>query len=259
MSDYLDVLARVAQINIDDGYYDKVQPRESTRVSLKQAILGCKVTPIISEIKAASPSAGTIRKDVDASKVAKAMKRGGAAALSVLTEPKQFSGSLEALAQACKVVKLPILMKDIILSPVQIQAASKLGADAVLLIKTVFDRSYSEKTVDEMIAGAHALGLEVLLETHTEAEFLSAVSTGADLIGINNRNLATLKVDLSVTKNILSKNGSNGKPVVSESGIDTPADVRFLHKNGAQAFLIGSAIMSSGDIEEKVREFVNAK
>jgi len=259
MSDYLDVLARVAQINIEDGFYDRVQPGESTHVSLKQAILGCKVNPIISEIKAASPSAGTIRKDVDAGEVARAMQRGGAAALSVLTEPKQFSGSLEALVQARQAVKIPILMKDIILSPMQVQVASKMGANAVLLIKALFDRGYSEKTVDEMIIGAHMLGLEVLLETHTEAEFRLALSTGADLIGINNRNLATLKVDLNTTKNILLKNSSNGKLVVAESGINTLLDLRFLREAGAQAFLIGSAIMSNGDIEEKVREFVTAK
>ena len=187
------------------------------------------------------------------------MQRGGATALSVLTEPKQFNGSLEALAQARKAVKLPILMKDIILSPIQIQAASKMGANAVLLIKALFDRGYCDRSLDEMIAGAHMLGLEVLLETHTESEFCSAVKTDADLIGINNRNLATLKVDLNVTKKILSKNDPNGKLVVSESGINTPADIRFLRESGARAFLIGSAIMSADNIEQKVKEFVNAK
>lgn len=259
MSDYLDVLARVAQINVDEGYYDNAQPSESSRVSLKQAILNCKATPVISEIKVASPSAGTIRKNVDAAEVARAMQRGGAAAISVITEPKQFSGSLEALASSRAATTLPILMKDIILSPLQIQAASKMGADAVLLIKSVFDRGYSEKTVDEMIMGAHTLGIEVLLETHTEEEFCSAVKTGADLIGINNRDLATLKVDLKVTKKILAKNDSNGKLVVSESGINSAADISFLREAGARAFLAGSAIMGSSDVEAKVREFVNAK
>jgi indole-3-glycerol phosphate synthase len=200
-----------------------------------------------------------IRSNVDSGEVAKAMQDGGAVALSVLTEPKQFNGSLEALAAAREAVKLPILMKDIILSPIQIHAASKMGANAVLLIKALFDRGYCEKTLEEMIAGAHVLGLEVLLETHTEAEFLSAVKTGADLVGINNRNLGTLKVDLNVTKKILSKNDADGKLVISESGIKTPADIRFLRESGACAFLIGSAIMSTGDVEAKVREFVNAK
>jgi len=259
MSDYLDVLARVAQTTIEDEYYDAAKPAKSLRLSLRKAILECQAVPIISEIKSASPSAGVIRLNVDSGAVARAMRAGGALALSVLTEPKQFNGSLEALASARKAVKLPILMKDIILSPIQIHAASKMGANSVLLIKALFDRGYCEKTLEEMIAGAHVLGLEVLLETHTEAEFCSAVETDADLIGINNRNLGTLKVDLNVTKNILFKNDPQGKLVVSESGIKTSADIRFLRESGACAFLVGSAIMSTGDVEAKVTEFVNAK
>jgi indole-3-glycerol phosphate synthase len=259
MSDFLDVLARVAQINIESEYYDKVSPIENVRVSLKRAILDCKANPVITEIKAASPSAGVIRTNIEPASIAKFMEKGGATALSVLTEPKQFSGSLEALAQARKAVKLPILMKDIILSPIQILAGSKLGANAVLLIQALFDRGYSEKTVEEIIAGTHMLGLEVLLETHTLSEFVSALQSDADLIGINNRNLATLKVDLNVTKNILQSTNPKNKLVVSESGINTIADVKFLRESGASAFLIGSAIMLSNNIEEKVREFVNAK
>src|SRR5208283_4377665 len=251
--------ARVAQITIEDEYYDAAKPAESLHLSLRKAILECQAVPVIAEIKSASPSAGMIRSNVDSGEVAKAMQAGGAVALSVLTEPKQFNGSLEALAAAREAVKRPILMKDIILSPIQIHAASKMGANAVLLIKALFDRGYCEKTLEEMIAGAHVLGLEVLLETHTEAEFCSAVKTGADLVGINNRNLGTLKVDLNVTKKILSKNEANGKLVISESGIKTPTDIRFLSESGACAFLIGSAIMSTGDVEAKVREFVNAK
>ena len=259
MSDYFDVLARAAQVTIDSEYYEKVKTAESVHLSLKKAILKCQAVPVITEIKAASPAAGVIRHDVNASEVAEAMQRGGATALSVLTEPKQFKGSLEALAAARESVKLPILMKDIIISPIQVYAAEKMGANAVLFIKALFDRGHCEKTLDEMILGAHMLGLEVLLETHTTSEFQSAVKTDADLIGINNRNLGTLKVDLNVTKEILAKNDSIGKLVISESGIKTPEDIRFLRECGAQAFLIGSAVMSSNNVEEKVKEFVNAK
>jgi indole-3-glycerol phosphate synthase len=162
------------------------------------------------------------------------------------------------LAAAREAVNLPILMKDIILSPVQVFAASKMGANAVLLIKALFDRGYTEKTLDEMIAGAHALGLEVVVETHTEAEFLSATKTDTDMVGINNRNLGTLKVDLNVTKKILSKCGTYGYVVISESGINTPADIRAICRiMGTQAFLIGSAVMKSDNIKQKVEEFVN--
>ena len=255
----MDVLARVAQITIESEYYDGIKSSDNVHISLRQAILNCQFNPIIAEIKAASPSAGLIRKNVKTSLIAQAMERGGAVALSVLTEPKQFDGSLDALAQARKTVKLPILMKDIILSPLQIQAASKLGANAVLLIKTLYDRGYSEKTIDEMINGAHMMGLEVLLETHTLPEFVSALKTDADLIGINNRNLGTLKVDLNVTKKILQSINPKSKVIVSESGINSPVDISFLRESGASAFLIGSAIMKSDNIEDKVREFVNAK
>ncbi|MGA3060079.1 MAG: indole-3-glycerol-phosphate synthase [Candidatus Bathyarchaeia archaeon] len=259
MGDYLDVLARVAQITIESEYYETVKQADSMHISLQKAILECQGVPVIAEIKSASPSAGIIRENVNPIEIAKAMQRGGATALSVLTEPKQFNGSLEALAEAREAVELPILMKDIILSPLQIQTASKMGANAVLLIKALFDRGYCERSLDEMIAGAHLLGLEVLLETHTESEFQSAIKTGADLIGINNRNLGTLKVDLNVTKQILAKTNPKDKVVVSESGISTPADIRFLRESGACVFLIGSAIMSSDNIEEKVSEFVNTK
>jgi indole-3-glycerol phosphate synthase len=258
MTDFLDVLARVAQITVKSKYYETVQANESARISLKKAILDCKVNPVITEIKSASPSAGVIRRNVKSALVAKSMEKGGATALSVLTEPKQFDGSLEALAQAREAVSLPILMKDIIVNPVQIHAASRIGADAVLLIKTLFDRGYSEKSLDQMISGAHLLGLEVLLETHTASEFRSALKTEADLIGINNRNLATLRVDLNTTKKILAEVNPDDKLVVSESGIKNPADICFLRESGACAFLIGAAIMSSDNIEEKVTEFVNA-
>jgi indole-3-glycerol phosphate synthase len=259
MSDYLDVLAKVAQVNVESGYYDGTELGDGMHLSLKKALSDCPKASVIAEIKCASPSAGTIRESVDAAEVAIAMQRGGASALSVLTEPNQFSGSLDALTAARRAVKLPILMKDIVVSPVQVQAAQKMGANAVLLIQALFDRGYMEKTAVEMIAGAHMLGLEVLLETHTSEEFQTAVKTEADLIGVNNRNLATLKVDLHVTKKILSENNSNGKLIISESGIKTPKDIVFLQATGAKAFLVGSSIMSSNNIEEKVREFVNAK
>jgi indole-3-glycerol phosphate synthase len=259
MNDYLDVLAGVAQVTIEDGYYDCAKQAESKGLNLRKAIIQCRAVPVIAEIKIASPSAGKIRQNVDSAEIARAMQRGGAVALSILTEPKHFDGSLEAFAAAREAVQIPLLMKDIILSPVQVYAAAKMGANAILLIKTLFDRGYCEKTLTEMIAGAHTLGLEVLLETHTEEEFRSATKTDANLVGINNRDLATLKVDLNVTKEILEKNSSNGKLVVSESGIKMPADINFLRASGAKAFLVGSAIMSSGNIEEKVTEFVKAK
>jgi indole-3-glycerol phosphate synthase len=258
MADFLDVLACDAKETINSGYYEALKETATSHISLKKAILETKNAPVITEIKAASPSAGTIRKNVKASRIAESMEKGGAVGISVLTEPKHFKGYLRSLVEARKAVKLPLLMKDIVISPVQLDAASKAGANAALLIEALFDRGYCECNIHEMIARAHSKGLEVLLETHTAKEFRFAVSTHAELVGINNRNLATLKVDLNVTKRILERNNTEGKIVVSESGINTPADLRFLCKCGAYAFLIGSAVMLADNVEKKVKEFVSA-
>jgi indole-3-glycerol phosphate synthase len=186
------------------------------------------------------------------------MEKGGAVGISVLTEPKHFQGSLRSLVEARKAVQLPILMKDIILSPLQLETAANLGANTVLLIEALFDRGYCDYGVHDMIGRAHSKGLEVLLEAHSAEEFRFAVATHADMVGINNRDLGTLKVDLNVTERILERNGAEGKIVISESGIKTPADLRFLRRCGAHAFLIGSAIMLSNNVENKVKEFVSA-
>ena len=258
MADFLDMLARDAKKTVSKGYYKLLSQTTAVYTSLKKTIKERKTAPVITEIKAASPSAGIIKKDVNATELAQAMEKGGAVGLSVLTEPTHFNGSLSSLIKARKTVKLPILMKDIVLSPVQIETASKVGANAVLLIQALFDRGHCDHHINEMITLAHSKNLEVLLETHNEKEFQSAINTDADLIGINNRNLGTLKVDLDVTMQILKNNYDEGKIIVSESGINTPADVRFLRKCGSHAFLVGSAIMRSGNVEEKVKELVHA-
>ena len=258
MGDFLETLAMDATKTIDSGYYKTSMTTYQPKISLKKAILECKANPVITEIKASSPSLGTIRNQFNPKFIAQAMERGGAVGISVLTEPKHFNGSLQTLVETREAVNLPILMKDIIIIPEQIEVASQIGANAVLLIEALFEKGYCEMSVDKMIAFAHAKGLEVLLETHTEEEFQSAVETDADLIGINNRNLATLKIDLNTTKAILEKHKTNGKPVISESGIKTKADLQFLRYCGARAFLIGSSIMLTENIEEKVKEYVEA-
>jgi len=258
MPDYLDTLARDAKETVNEGYYEISTQLSVLSVSLRKAILDSKKNAVITEVKAASPSRGTIKTNFDPAEVAKAMKKGGATGISVLTEPKHFSGSLSYLAKIRKEVKLPILMKDIILNPIQLETASRIGANAVLLIEALFERGYCERSLEEMISQAHARNLEVLLETHNENEFQSAIETDADLIGINNRDLRTLKVDIRITERILKRYGTREKVVVSESGVMTPADLLFLRGCGAQAFLIGSAIMMADNIEKKVKEFVTA-
>ncbi len=258
MTDFMDTLAMDAVKTIDSGYYhyQNVPAVNQPKISLKAAIQNCRANAVITEIKQASPSLGTIRAGINPAQIAQAMQRGGAVGISVLTEPTHFKGSLETLSQARNAVQLPILMKDIVIVADQIEAAAKIGANAVLLIQALFDKRCCEMNVDKMVAYAHAHGLEVLLETHTEAEFKTALETEADFIGINNRNLANLKIDLNTTKQILQQ-GKNGRVIVSESGIKSPSDLQFLRSCGADAFLVGSSIMLTDDIESKVKELVN--
>jgi indole-3-glycerol phosphate synthase len=258
MADFLDTLARDAKETINKGYYEVPTYTASPTVSLKKAIFESKKVPIIAEIKAASPSLGTIRRNFAAEKVARAMENGGAVGISVLTEPKHFKGSLSSFTSIRKAVGLPILMKDIIISPMQLETASRIGANAVLLIENLFERKHCECDLFEMIDMAQSRNLEVLLETHNADEFQFAINSDADLIGINNRDLRTLEVDLGVTKEILERIDTRNKIVVSESGIKTPSDLRFLKECGVRAFLIGSAIMAATDVEGKVEEFVRS-
>lgn len=257
MTDFMDTLAMDAVKTIDSGYYQNIKATNQPKISLKAAIQNCKANAIITEIKAASPSLGTIRSNINPAEIAHAMQRGGAAGISVLTEPTHFNGSLETLAQARKAVQLPILMKDIVIVADQIEAGAKLGANAVLLIQALFDKHCCEMNVDKMVAYAHAQGLEVLLETHTEAEFESALETDADLIGINNRDLSTLKIDLETTCKILQNHKNPDKVIISESGIKTPSDLKYLRGCGASGFLVGSSIMLTDNIESKIKELVN--
>jgi len=258
MDDFLDVLGQKAQKRVKEGYYKVTKQIIAPTKSLKKAVLGCKNIPIISEIKVASPTMGVIRKKIDVKKVASEMKKGGAIGISVLTEPEHFEGSLDTFIKVRSQVELPLLMKDIIVNRTQIEAAAKIGANAILLIETLFKRGYCDCDVNRMIDEAHSQKIEVLLEVFTEEEFLSAIKTEADLIGINNRDLRTLEVDLEVTRRILKKKCFHEKLIISESGIKSPADVRFLHECGAHAFLVGSSIMRSSNIQEMVKELVLA-
>jgi indole-3-glycerol phosphate synthase len=258
MRDFLDTLAQTAKVSINTAYYEDITPATAVSASLKRAIIQSNTAAVITEIKSASPSKGTLRKNLAPDEVAKAMVRGGAVGISVLTEPQHFCGSLSHLRKVREVVNLPLLMKDIIVSPIQLDAAVQAGANAVLLIQALFDRGYCECHASDMIAEAHKRNLEVLLETHTIEEFNRATESAADLVGVNNRDLRTLTVDLNVTCDILNDGVANGRIIVSESGINSAADVLFLRGCGAKAFLVGSAVMLADDVEAKVKELVEA-
>ena len=207
-------------------------------------------TAVIAEIKCASPSQGTIRRNVDVQMMARTLVAGGCTALSVLTEPHYFGGSLRDVTRIAGSIDVPVLRKDFIIDARQVDETRALGADAVLLIAAVL-REDLPAYVD------HALdcGLEPLVEVHTPAEVEDALATRAALIGINNRDLTTFAVDRSVTRSLAPRVRSSGRLVVSESGMQSADDVREL-KPYCDAFLIGSSIMAHADPGKKLEEFV---
>jgi indole-3-glycerol phosphate synthase len=206
---------------------------------------------IISEIKKASPSAGVIAAEFDPARIAKSYEQGGAAALSVLTDRQFFQGSIEDLEQARAATSLPVLRKDFTLDPYHIIQAAAAGADAVLLIVAAL----SDPELAELLAVAEERDLDALVEVHDERELDRALAAGADLIGINNRNLKTLQVSLG-TSFALAKLLPRNVLAVSESGIRTSDDIRRLIDAGFQAFLIGESLMKQPDPGAALAELI---
>src|SRR3989454_8073459 len=253
--EFLSRLAASAREAVAMARYE-VDRHPSPRRSLRRAIAATNFLPIIAEVKYRSPAEGPIRRAEGAAGMARLYARGGAVAISVLTEEKHFEGRLEFVPDVKNAVGIPVLMKDIFLDPVQIDAAERIGADAVLLIAGLFTRALSAASLQEMIAHSHSRGLEVLLETHTAEEYLMAGQTEADLVGINNRNLETLEVSLENSFRLLRY--PRVKPVVCESGIRSRKDAVSLINAGANALLIGSTLMRSRDPAESVRRLAGA-
>ncbi|TLY06131.1 MAG: indole-3-glycerol-phosphate synthase [Thaumarchaeota archaeon] len=254
--EFLSRLAASAREAVAMGRYE-VDRHPSPRRSLRRAIAATNFLPIIAEVKYRSPAEGPIRRAEGAAGMARLYARGGAVAISVLTEEKHFEGRLGFVPDVKDAVGIPVLMKDIFLDPVQIDAAERIGADAVLLIAGLFTRALSAASLQEMIAHSHSRGLEVLLETHTAEEYLMAGQTEADLVGINNRNLDTLEVSLDTSYRLLGSY-PRVKPVVCESGIKTRKEAVSLIKAGANALLIGSTLMRSRDPTESIRRLAGA-
>jgi indole-3-glycerol phosphate synthase len=256
--DHLPELASKARARVKRGYYENGGTANASPRDLITAIQESGATPVITEIKFASPSAGKIRESGSPLQIAKAMLHGGACGISVLTDPEHFDGSLETLVTISREIEAPTIMKDIVVSPKQLQAGARAGASAVVLISEVFSRKLSDIGLNSMILEAHRLELEVLAEANSVGEFENLRRFRPDLYGINNRNLSTFKLDLSATERILAENVDLEGLVVSESGIESPQDIRRLKAAGAHAFLVGTSIMKSSDIEGKVRELVSA-
>jgi len=208
---------------------------------------------LIAEVKKASPSAGLIRPDFDPVSIAREYEAAGASCLSVLTDEKFFQGSLEYLRQIRAAVSLPLLRKDFIIDERQILEAVEWGADAILLIVAILS--------DMQLRQFHALGTEAglaaLVEVHDEVELDRALAAGAQLIGVNNRDLKTFQVDLATTEHLAARLPSVSRPLlVAESGIHTHADVERLAACGAQAMLVGESLMRHPDIPAKVKELL---
>ena len=250
---------RIAARDLRDAFLERDERRdflaalrESTRITRHASRIA-----LIAEVKKASPSAGVICKDFDPVRIATEYEAAGASCLSVLTDEKFFQGSLDYLKQIRQAVKLPLLRKDFIIDERQILEAIEWGADAILLIVAIL----SDAQLKRFHALATEAGLAALVEVHDETELDRAVAAGAGLIGVNNRDLKTFKVDLATTGRLAAKLFSppatrKSPLLVAESGIHTRADVQRLAGCGAQAVLVGESLMKHGDIAAKVSELL---
>jgi indole-3-glycerol phosphate synthase len=206
---------------------------------------------LIAEVKRASPSRGLLAPNIDAAALARTYEEAGAAAVSVLTEPEYFKGSLADLESVRAAVGLPILRKDFILDPYQVYEARAHGADAVLLIVAIL----SAGELRSLLKIAHSLGMTALIEIHDREELEQALALEPEIIGINNRHLADFSVRLETTMQLCPLVPGD-KIIVSESGISTRDEVKTLEEIGVDAILVGEALVSSADPTRKIRELL---
>lgn len=219
-----------------------------THHGMAKALSGFAVPRIIAEVKKASPSAGLLKPDYDPAATARAFAAAGAAGISVLTEPLHFLGSDEHLVAVRNAVDLPVLRKDFVCDEYQVLEAAALGADCILLIVAVL----SDRELAALYACASGLGLDVLVEAHTRDELTRALELDGAIVGVNSRNLKTLKTDLGIARE-LAAHIPAGRLAVAESGIRTAAEVRELMGLGYRGFLVGESLARSADAGDAVR------
>ncbi len=228
-------------------------PYPLPRRDFKKAINQSGKMGLIAEIKFASPSAGPIRDKTDPLTIGRIYEQAGASAISFLTDQKFFGGDLKCLPLLKKAIALPILRKDFILDEIQVRESERSGADAVLLIARIL----SERKLGGLLDLCHELDLAALVEVHDRDDLEKAKDCGAEMIGINNRDLDTFSVNLGTTLDLIP-HLPPGCLKVSESGISNTADIRLLKDAGVQAVLVGTSLMKSANLLEKTRELINA-
>lgn len=219
-------------------------------VSLLKRLKQAETMAVISEVKRSSPSKGDINQAVNPAEQAAKYAAGGADAISVLTDRKFFSGSMEDLETVKETVGVPVLNKDFIIDRRQIDNACRFGADVILLIVAALD----DRSLHELYTHAKSLGLDVLVEVHDEAEMERALKINPEIIGINNRDLKTFTMDIANTERLLGKYGGSDAIFIAESGIKTAEDALRMQRAGAKALLVGETLMTAENPSEKIRE-----
>lgn len=259
---YLEAIVADVRARLADGVEAQVaatlaerEPRatRSLRASIERSVASGELA-VIAEMKRRSPSVGAIDADADPVRRAAGYAHAGAAAISVLTEPEHFGGSLSdlrAVRSSCG--DTPVLRKDFLLETVQLEAALASGADAALLIAAVHDAATLSRLVDD----AHGLGLEVLLEVHDETDLERALATSASMIGINNRDLRSFEVDLATTERLAPLVPAD-RLVIAESGVRSEADAARMRRAGAHALLVGESLMRAPADGPLLRTFAAA-
>jgi indole-3-glycerol phosphate synthase len=256
-----DILARIVASKREELSREPLPLRRWERMAAERApgrrdfraALRAKAPAVIAEVKKASPSKGLLSTDFDPARIAAAYERGGAAAVSVLTDAPFFQGGLADLEAARAAIALPVLRKDFTIAESQILEAAAHGADAILLIAAIL----TERQIRDFRAAAAAHGLAALVEAHNRRELDIAIAAGSDCIGVNNRDLTTFEVTLETSLE-LAPHMPGGALLVSESGIHRAADIAQLRAAGYSAFLVGEHLMKSGEPEAALRRLVAA-
>ncbi|HOK20527.1 MAG TPA: indole-3-glycerol phosphate synthase TrpC [Thermosynergistes sp.] len=238
------------------GKKKRIAAVRQRRASLSRRLSENDDIALIAEVKRSSPSRGAIRQDLDIEKQVAAYEMGGASAISVVTEEAYFSGKSDDVKHLRAFTELPILRKDFVVDPIQIYESALLGADAILLIAAILD----DEKLAEFAECAASLGMEAVVEVHTEEELRRALRTPAPIIGINNRNLRDFSVDLSVAPRLIQRlralEPNTKRRIIAESGIKGRDDVLLMKEAGADAVLVGEVLVRDEDPAAKVRELL---